>query len=969
MYRKSLFTIFCFLLIPGFLFAAGYGKISGKVTDKESGEVLIGATVQVEGSVMGASTNVNGQYVILNVPTGVYTLKISQVGYRQYTIKNVRVLSDQTTSMDIKMSGEAVQVETVEITADRPIVSKSTTSSVSSITAEDIKNLPIRNMADLALLSTGVIRSNAADASGIVIRGGRPDEVAYYVDGVQTTNKLGGGEGTYIIANAVEEVQVLAGGYSAEYGGANSGIIKTTLKSGTSDYRGGLELRTDSWAKNGKEVLNTYAYGRNDYSMQVSGPVIPGDNKYKFFLAGQYLSSTNAPNWRPALNLSGLVDNNVNAQGTHDTVTVSWPERIASKNAFAYQMRFNGNVLMDFKPFQIRIGGTHRYLNNNDGYGIGSIFNGNRITKTEGYEQTGNLKLTHFLTPTTFYNINFNMYNRYQETYDKDYKFDFSAYGDSIGAAKYGYTMRGLGSSWTTPLSYGIFDWSFERPGYSIDGFSKVKQSYIGGSFDFTHQIGITHEIKLGGEYSRYTFRSYAYSYQTNAQLRNDPDASWQDISITLRPSIYGYDFFGNNLDNGVDGAKHPVFAAAYVMDKIEFSDIVLNLGLRYDYIDSDSWDLVDRSNVKFTSAGLIADDQFKKTETTNAISPRIGFSFSLTDKTVFYAAWGKFVQQSKLRDAYLGRAWVSRVVTGGNAYPNPIGFGLKPEKTTQYDVGFKQQIGENLGLDISAYYKDIKDQVTAGFQPAAANAQNQAYYMLENADFATTKGIELKLNLRRTERIAAQISYTYSDARGTGSATDYSPRYYLIWQAPTYGGEFAMPTFIMPLTFNYPHSGSMWIDYRFGDKDGGPVLSNLGINLLFQFNSGRSYTRIDPVGSDYGSSEAQHHGIPLEPFGYSQTPWTYEFDLTIDKTVQIGSLSTNFYVTIYNILNTKASTNVYPETGSAEDAGYLNTEAGKQALAKNGDAYAQLYRWINYLTADNFSAPRQVYFGVRLNF
>jgi hypothetical protein len=160
-----------------------------------------------------------------------------------------------------------------------------------------------------------------------------------------------------------------------------------------------------------------------------------------------------------------------------------------------------------------------------------------------------------------------------------------------------------------------------------------------------------------------------------------------------------------------------------------------------------------------------------------------------------------------------------------------------------------------------------------------------------------------------------------------------------------------------------------MWIDYRFGDKDGGPVLSNLGINLLFQFNSGRSYTRIDPVGSDYGSSEAQHHGIPLEPFGYSQTPWTYEFDLTIDKTVQIGSLSTNFYVTIYNILNTKASTNVYPETGSAEDAGYLNTEAGKQALAKNGDAYAQLYRWINYLTADNFSAPRQVYFGVRLNF
>jgi hypothetical protein len=240
---------------------------------------------------------------------------------------------------------------------------------------------------------------------------------------------------------------------------------------------------------------------------------------------------------------------------------------------------------------------------------------------------------------------------------------------------------------------------------------------------------------------------------------------------------------------------------------------------------------------------------------------------------------------------------------------------------------------------------------------------------MLENADFATTKGIELKLNLRRTERVAAQVSYSYSDARGTGSATVYSTRFYMIWQAPTYGGEFAMPTFVMPLIFNYPHKGNVWVDYRFGNNDGGPILSNLGINLLFNFNSGRSYTKINPSTSDYGTSEDQHHGVPTEPYGYSQTPWVYTFDLTIDKTVQIGPLSTNFYVSIYNLLNTKAETNVYPETGSGFDDGYLNTDKGRAAADRNGANYVDMFKWMNYYTAGNFSAPRQVYFGLRVDF
>jgi outer membrane receptor protein involved in Fe transport len=984
MYKKVLITILALLFVPCFLFAAGEGKISGRVTDNATGEAIIGASVQIEGTVMGASTNINGQYVILNIPPGSYSIRVSQVGYGTKILRGVRVNADQTTELDIKLVDEAVQVNAVEVVAERPMVSKSTTSAVTSITSEDLQNLPVRNLSDIITLSNGVVNSNAANAGGIIIRGGRADEVGYYVDGVNTTNRMGGGEATYFVTTAIEEVQVMAGGYPAEYGGANAGIIKTQLKTGTSDYRVGVELRTDSWAKAGTEVLNTYAYGRSDYSAQVSGPIIPGNNKYRFFIAGQYLSSNNTPNWSPEIDIKGMVDTRQNetlstpGNPVFDTIDFYWPARLNARNNFSWQTRWNGNVLMDFQPFQIRVSGTHRYGEADNGYARPGVLTNGLVSQQQYYEQTGSLRLTHFVSPTTFYNVSFNVYNRLSQTHDREMGYDWAAFADSIILKdKYGLTMRNPGGYWTDPMAHEVFGnpaFTFYRPdtrGYVVSGsapFSKVRWQYIGGNFDFTHQVGLTHEIKVGGDFQRYTYRTYSFSNSNFANLRTSPDRTIESLVSLLRPSTYGYDYFGNEID-GVDGARHPVFAAAYLQDKIEFSDIVLNLGLRYDYISTDGFKLKDPRNVVFNDDNMIVDDQLVTMEASHTISPRIGLSFALTDQTIFYAAWGKFVQQSKLGDTYAGRPWMSQVVNGSYAYPNTSGYGIKPERTTQYDVGFKQQIGDNLAFDISAYYKDIKDQVTSGFQTVSSEANHSSYYTLVNSDFATTKGIEFKLTLRRTERIAAQFNYTYSDARGTGSQTDYSPRYYIIWQAPTYNGEFMMPTFIMPLLFNYPHSGNAWIDYRFGDKDGGPILQNLGINLLFTFNSGRSYTRIDPASSDFGSSQTQHHGNPIEPYGYSQTPWVYLFDLTIDKDVNFGKLRTNFYITIYNLLNSKLMTNVFPETGTADDDGYFATPAGILAAKENGPDFVKLYNWVYIERAGNYTSPRQVYLGVKINF
>jgi outer membrane receptor protein involved in Fe transport len=871
------------------------------------------------------------------------------------------------------LSSQAVQVTAVDVTAERPLIEKNATGSVTTITAEDIRNLPTRNVESVVALSASV---NNDPNYGITIRGSRNDEIAYYVEGMRATDIINGGRNISVVNNALEEVQILSGGYGAEYGQANAGIVNLSMRTGTSNYNANLEMRTNAWAKPSKEVLNTYAYGQSEYTLTLGGPVIPGNNIAKFFLAGQYESNTNNPNWYPALDVKGVYDNTKTsksipwAQGLAptDTVDLEWPARVQGQNWFRFATRFNGNVLMDLKPFQVKLSGNYGYNNNNNGYGVTGIFNPERIGKNKVYNISGNLKLTHFLSSNTFYNINFNYYNVFNKTYDPIFGDDILAYCDSIAAQQYGYKLRTSSANFTSPLAFYPFGWSnwgWAAYGAIPTGYNKSRQIEIGGSFDLTHQIGIIHEIKAGGEFSRYTLRNYGVGADIMNQMINNPDQTYDLIYQNDRANFYGYDPVGNPIDEGVYRARHPIFAAAYVRDKIEFSDIVLNLGLRYDYIKSDGWALVDPSNIKFDANGVIRSDQIIDMKASQFVSPRIGFSFPLTDRTVFYSQFGKFVQQSKLRDILIGLSVASNNITGGYAVGNPLGFNIQPEKLTQYEMGFRQQLTDNLAFDLSAYYKDIKDQIQSSIEYRAATASHTSYYMYQNGDFSTTKGIEFKMTLRRTERISAQFNYTFSDARGTGSATANSIRYYLIWQSP--GGDLSnlFPSYVQPLDFMTSHRGTLYLDYRFGNNDGGPILENFGLNFLFTFSSGHPFTLIGTEGN-YGNTH-----IPQEPINNSTTPWTYNLDFRIDKTVLFGGLSVNFYVQFYNLLNTRNVANVFRNTGSADDNGYLSTAEGSAAAKASGNPalWSSLYKFFNISLAGNWYAPRVVWLGFRLDY
>ncbi|MDT8323104.1 MAG: TonB-dependent receptor [Bacteroidota bacterium] len=989
MHKKLLFVLLLLGLFPVAMMAQT-GKVSGKVTDLETGEPLIGANVVINaaGTTRGAATDVNGGYVVLNVPIGKVTIEVSYIGYKKVTVQNVLVRTNETTDKDIQLPSDSYELDVVEVIAQKPLVDKNVTNSKTTVTQEDIENLPVRGVESISAIQAGVV----AFGNDLYVRGSRADATGYVVNGMMVNNPLFGGRSLAVINNAIAEQSLQAGGYSAEYGGANAGLVSTTTRAGGRKLRVEFEAFTDNypWADYGERTLGTYKSGSSTYILTAGGPLF---GPVKFFVAGQNaFSRTPTSGWREDYDLTTKYDPLLRETEAHallppeeqakvgifDPRLGSFAQKVDYRfpggyflNAASQNYLINGNLTFDLNPINIRIDGSYGYGTSRGGASITTQLAEQRASLSESEDYSLNAKFTHLLSPTTFYEIYLGYFGNFGVRMDPDHQHNIFAYGDSVANAAYGYEYLQDGIP-VQPIT--VLGANFFPAGYPLYG-SYVKNSFnsIQTKINFVHQIGRTHEIKTGGEFTQYSIRSYGVSASGLASfVRSSPDATDLEIAGSMGTNNYGYDYYGRKLDSGPDGPKEPVFAAFYVLDKIELEDLVINVGLRYDYINTNSKEFVDPQNIKFTPEGLIdqSPDNLKDVEPSKTVSPRLGFSFPVTDQTVFYAQYGIFVQQSRLRDVFLGNATVSSQIKGGYAVSEPVGFGLRPEKTIQYDFGFRQQIGENLAFDIGAFYKDIRDQIQQRQIPAEFGAEHPAYYAWVNGDFATTTGVSLQITMRRTERIMLQSNYTYSDARGTGSSPSSSFR--ALWLSPT--ETPFLPKYPMTLAFDQTHRGSVNIDYRFG-RDDGPdlfgvkLLERFGANLLFTFNSGRPYTRVNEF--SFGDRRT-----PIESINESRTPWVFNLDARFDKTVTIGPLDWNFYIRVTNLLNIKNVLNVYPTSGSAESNNFLATDEGQTRLANYatyGDVYRQLYEDFYYqqnlMNAGLYSAPRRVWFGVRVNF
>ncbi len=220
-------TVLASALFAGALAAQGStGKIQGTVTD-QAGVPIANAQVFIVGTSFGALTSDKGYYFINNVPAGAVTLRAQFIGYAPKEVTNVRVLSDQTATVDVKMTASAVQVKGVEIVAAvNPIVPRDQVSTRSTVTGDNFSRLPVQDAREVIRLEPGVVESNSG--KGLSIRGGRPGEAAIYVDGVLVRNGQRGQTDLSLPTNAIEEASVTTGAVGAEFGEAQSRTRRTS---------------------------------------------------------------------------------------------------------------------------------------------------------------------------------------------------------------------------------------------------------------------------------------------------------------------------------------------------------------------------------------------------------------------------------------------------------------------------------------------------------------------------------------------------------------------------------------------------------------------------------------------------------------------------------------------------------------------------------------------------------------------
>ena len=197
--RKNYHLIFLivFVLTKNVAIQAGtVGILMGTVIEAETGKALAGANVVLVGTQMGAAADVDGKFVIYNVPAGLYTVKISVIGYRTHIIKDVRIIQDYRTKLVIELQPEAIAGEEVIVIATRPLIQPDLTSSIHFVSKKDIDHLPINSFEEIMELQPGVV-------SGGHIRGGRATEVLYLIDGIPVQQSIEGGLGADVPKGAL----------------------------------------------------------------------------------------------------------------------------------------------------------------------------------------------------------------------------------------------------------------------------------------------------------------------------------------------------------------------------------------------------------------------------------------------------------------------------------------------------------------------------------------------------------------------------------------------------------------------------------------------------------------------------------------------------------------------------------------------------------------------------------------------
>jgi outer membrane receptor protein involved in Fe transport len=947
LHRILLLAFLAILVAPG-AWAGTVGKISGVVTNEANGQPLAGANVTVVGTTMGANADAAGKFSILNVPAGTYQVQATLVGYKPIQMNNITVAPDFTTEVTFALTQTVLGiVQTVEIRAEKPLIQKDITGTTRFIGREEIQNMPTRGYQDAASLQAGVTSQQinqdlstadleSANSPRLHVRGGRAEEVAYFVDGFSQQDPLTGLSTTSINQNAIDQIVVLTGGFNAEYGKIMSGAVNVITREGAPKYFGSIEAITDNLAGS---WIGAKKYDNNIYDVSLGGPVLPGSDALSFFVSGERRWERD----RSPHPIDGL-------GYTKEQQKLFLRDGLLPNNqlgGYTWQGKLTWALNNSLKLRAGTLGSKDEWREYHHQY----VFNQAHMPRYEDKNNSVFGTATYTFNPKTFATLGVNWFYTERFRGDGVYFKDLSLYPSELPVdPATGFPIGNPRYAENAPLFwYGGEDST--KGAHVWDDYLHRESSYVGTKGDLSFQWSPTNQAKVGAEYRRHTLRRYRHLF---------PVQVWKGVAGGGYNDVDGFGYAlddpEKHLDSGLDGAKHPKDASLYFQNKYEKDQFVLNAGIRYDYLNAETDVLADNNLPLGEDRTVLNPSDLKKGKIRHKVSPRLGVGFPVSERTQFHANYGLFFQQPNLENLYTSYGYLEyKAKVGGYYYPfgNPD---LAPETTTAYEVGFTQQLASNARLDVTAFYKNVQDLV----QVESIRSSPNSYTTFRNTDYGTIKGVDFAFDMRRTENTTATVNYTFSYANGTGSVSNTQRN--IAWT----GG--IPPKQTSALDFDQRHKISLNVDWRLG-RGQGPVLGSLhpledfGFNILVNMGSGTPYTPTKPY------DEVTLAAVNIEPAGPINSrygPWTYRVDLKADRTINAGGLNVNAYIWVLNVLNRKNPANVYTSSGVSDETGWLSNPVGERAYST-----AELRERYNLAQSNpnNYDVPRMVRFGLKTSF
>jgi outer membrane receptor protein involved in Fe transport len=932
----------------GTLLAQTPGKISGRITDSENGEPLVGVNVLVLGTKLGAATDVDGTYFILNVTPGQYDIEASLIGYRKVLERDVIVNSGKTTTIDFKLQSEAVLQKDVVIEATRPDVEREKTSTSAVIRSDEVQQIAgIRDVGDVIGL--------VADVTDGHFRGGRQGEELYTLQGVGIMNPIYNTDwinptALLPIMSAVEEVEVITSGFGAQYGNAQSGVVNITMKEGRSDkWRSHAEVRTRAPGRRyfGANVFDPNANPYLQTLLKESSWFAPSSEE-----AGQGYWTTMGQTLRNEFGLDTtvqiavaralwqesrrLLNNNSNDKNIDYSQEISTGGPVGDNVRMFFALRNNtewpaiptehpnvqqqimGNIAADVASGStLRISGAYAQSNTNYFPSENSATSPgffrwlwDNIMSIEYIHSTNSqigLRYDHAIDPQTFYEIKLNAL----------------------------VTMNTRGA---TPFPANIpdsllgkIDWSkvMAQPVTAPDGFTV-------GSGDNDFYDDETQTYSLDASLTSQVTKSHLLNagVQSNLYVINVNDHT--SVSNTL-PLYNVYDL-------------KPFEASLYVQDKMEFQGMIANVGLRWDL-----WDENVRYNPDlYAPYRILVDSTYEyqksamnvKAPIVGRLQPRVGISFPVSVETVFHLNYGSFMQRPSFQYILNEQAYPPSA-TGSPLKASTLGNPtLRPQVTNSYDVGVMQGLGEGFTLDVSGYYKDVKDLIQAATY-AAANGTN-SYTTYINRDYADIRGFRVILTKRRGD-LTGSVNYQYSVATGKSSAVGSMTPTFVENQPPNLTNTSLKDIL---LDFDRTHNVIINLSYLTNEDWGIRIgsfypFADLSVSAISSIRSGRPYSYYNAIGVVDVNNE--------------RTPMEYNTNLRISRRIRdFFGAEALVYLEVFNLFNNKVLN--YQYLFQSDVSGQLNPNAATATNAiRTGDYHDLIYQ--------NDKHPSNTFLGVDKSF